>query len=317
MGGGGAKKNRVIGTSGNRVIGKAGDESTMSEMSVAEGVMRVPEARYSYYRRCHVFRRNGEQCKAPAENGEQICHAHAGQQATAVRRERERRAVLAEAVAQMRRKGRPEFEAKDLFMDFNGIQVTLAVMAQALIDGRIDCKTAGRLVVALQMASKLLWIIHRKGREGRKGNQISPEISADGRRLSKGIYHRGHRGAQREKDLTTNDTRSTPLSQAQVRSGQATEREGLPQIDLDERRLANGLLKMAATSAELPAIRGNTVAANQGEETRTAAEGAQDERNPRWVASAKMVEMGAIRRAERADIHAERANGPPGWARAA
>lgn len=61
----------------------------------------------------------------------------------------------------MRRRGRPEFEAKDLFMDFKGINLTLAVMARALIGGRIDCKTAGRLVVQLQTFSKLLWTIHR------------------------------------------------------------------------------------------------------------------------------------------------------------
>ena len=70
----------------------------------------------------------------------------------------------------------------DLFMDFKGIQVTLAVMARALIDDRIDCKTAGRLAVELQMVSKLLWMVHRKGREGRKGNQISPQIYAEERR---------------------------------------------------------------------------------------------------------------------------------------
>src|SRR5690349_24364287 len=86
---------------------------------------KPPEARYAYYRRCQVFRRNGEQCKAPAEKGSHICHAHAGQLAMAVRRERELRAVLAEAVAEMRRRGKPEFEPVDLFMDFKGIQVTL------------------------------------------------------------------------------------------------------------------------------------------------------------------------------------------------
>jgi hypothetical protein len=122
---------------------------------------RVPEARYAYYRRCQIFRKGGKQCKAPAEKGSLICYAHAGQLATAVRRERERRAVLAEAVAQMRKRGRPECEMADLFMDFKGINVTLAVMAQALIDGRIDCKTAGRLVVQLQTVSKLLWMLHR------------------------------------------------------------------------------------------------------------------------------------------------------------
>jgi hypothetical protein len=132
-----------------------------------------------------VFRKGGEQCKAPAEKGSHICYAHAGQAALAARRERERKAVLTEAVAQMRRRGKPECEMADLFMDFKGVNVTLAVMAQALIDGRIDCKTAGRLVVQLQTVSKLLWLIHRKGREGRKGSQISPQICADQRRLGK------------------------------------------------------------------------------------------------------------------------------------
>ena len=180
-------------------------------MSAMEGVIRVPEARYAYYRRCQVFRRGGEQCKAPAEKGSQICYAHAGQLATAVRRERERRAVLEEAVAQMRKRGRPECEMADLFMDFKGINVTLAVMAQALIDGRVDCKTAGRLVVQLQTVSKLLWMLHRKGREGRKELRISPQIYADGRRLDK------------EKGPTTKDTKKH--EEAKEKNWAANERE--------------------------------------------------------------------------------------------
>jgi hypothetical protein len=150
---------------------------------------RVPEARYAYYRRCQVFRKGGEQCKAPAEKGSHICYAHAGQLATAVRRERERRAVLEEAVAQMRKRGRP-CEMADLFMDFKSINVTLAVAAQAVIAGRIDCKTAGRLLVQLQTFSKLLWQIHRKGtsttearRHGEKPRL--PQIYADERRLDR------------------------------------------------------------------------------------------------------------------------------------
>jgi hypothetical protein len=142
----------------------------------------MPEARYAYYRQCQVFRRNGQQCKAPAEKGALICHAHAGQLAMAVRRERERRAVLEEAVAEMRRRGKPECEVADLFTDFKGIQVTLAVMARAVINGRIDCKTAGRLVVHLQTMSKLLWQIRRKGREGRKN---LPLINPDDTDLKK------------------------------------------------------------------------------------------------------------------------------------
>ena len=149
---------------------------------------RVPEARYSYYRRCQLFRQNGEQCKAPAEKGAQICHAHATQQAMAFRRDLELRIVLAEAVAEMRRQGRPECELADLFTDFKGIQVTLAVMSRWLIQGRIDCKTAGRLIVHLQTMSKLLWQTHRKKKpttEARRHGeqQETRGVCADGRRL--------------------------------------------------------------------------------------------------------------------------------------
>ena len=82
----------------------------------------------------------------------------------ALRRERERQAVLAEAVAEIRGKGRPEFKMADLFMDFKSIQVTLAVMMRALINGRIDCKTAGKLMVDLQTMSKLLRTHNKKAR---------------------------------------------------------------------------------------------------------------------------------------------------------
>ncbi|HEY2116816.1 MAG TPA: hypothetical protein VGJ51_17095, partial [Candidatus Angelobacter sp.] len=158
--------------------------------------VRVSEARYSYYRRCQVFRRNGEQCKAPAETGSHICYAHAGQQATAFRRDLERRIVLAEAVAEMRRRGRLECEMADLFTDFKGINMTLAVTARAVIAGRIDCKTAGRLLVHLQTMSKLLWMMHQKRTSTtearRHGEQPkmqeeaqAPQICADERRLNR------------------------------------------------------------------------------------------------------------------------------------
>jgi hypothetical protein len=188
-------------------------QSSCNPKTPAEPVQdgRIPEARYAYYRRCQVFRRNGVQCKAPAEKGAHICHAHASQLAMAVRRERERRAVLAEAVAEMRRRGRPECEMADLFTDFNGIQVTLAVMARAVITGRIDCKTAGQMVVHLQTLSKLLWQIHRKER---KGGKAIPLIHADNTDLKK---------LPKAKAVTTKDTKK---------------HEGSPQICADERRLS-------------------------------------------------------------------------------
>jgi hypothetical protein len=160
--------------------------STTEQSSQDSVVTRVPQERYAYYRRCQVFRKNGEQRKAPAEKDSHICYAHAGQQALTLRRKLQLMVVLAEVARRMRARGKPEFEVADIFMDFNAIQVTPAVMAQALIEGRIDCKTAGRLAVGLQTAAKLL------------------------------------RHCQRQ-TLTTKNTRSTPLSQAQGRSGQATE----------------------------------------------------------------------------------------------
>src|SRR5215472_1727151 len=38
---------------------------------------RVPEPRFAYYRRCQRFRKNGEQCKAPALKGGEVCYQHA------------------------------------------------------------------------------------------------------------------------------------------------------------------------------------------------------------------------------------------------
>ena len=146
---------------------------------------RVPEARYSYYRRCQVFRKGGEQCKAPAEKGAHICYAHAREQATVFRRKLQLTILLAEVVRRMRQRGKPEFEVADIFMDFNAIQVTLGVMAQAVIDGTIDCKTAGTLAIGLQTAAKVLRMIHRQGREVRKGQQIRPQIYADERSSGK------------------------------------------------------------------------------------------------------------------------------------
>jgi len=188
--GGGARKARQSPTSHViAVIGKAAHRQDGKSKVIEQGtrnrdrvIARAPEARYAYYRRCQVFRRNGVQCKAPAETGAQICHAHAGQLAMAVRRERERRAVLAEAVAEMRKRGKPDCAMADLFTDFKGIQLTTAVMARAVIKGTIDCKTAGQMVVHLQTMSKLLWVLHRKGREGRKD---LPLIGADNTDLKK------------------------------------------------------------------------------------------------------------------------------------
>jgi hypothetical protein len=168
---------------------------------------RIPEARYSYYRRCQVFRKNGEQCKGPAEKGSRICYAHAGEQAMALRRKIETAVLLAEVVRRIRARGRPDFEVADIFMDFDAMQITLAVTAQAVIDGRIDCKAAGQLAVGLQTAMKLLRMVHRKRTsttEARRHGeqQESPQISADERRLDR-------RSASSMKDAKECESQST------------------------------------------------------------------------------------------------------------
>jgi hypothetical protein len=136
------------------------------------------ELRYAYYRRCQVLRRNGEQCKAPAEQGAHICYAHARQNAMQQRRAREREAVLEEAAQRIRmhpmlswkcgKRSRITDGVGDVSADLHAIQVTLAAVTQAIIDGRIDNKTAGRLCWELQIASKLLWLKQRTSMAARR-----------------------------------------------------------------------------------------------------------------------------------------------------
>jgi hypothetical protein len=144
-----------------------------------KGSNKAPESRYAYYRRCQVFRRNGEQCKAPAEKGAVICYAHAREQATEFRRKLDLTILLAEVVRRMRARGKRDFETVDIFLDFNAIQITLAAMAQALIDGRIDCKTAGRLAIGLQTAARLLRLVHRSQRGTQKKESLTTKATKE------------------------------------------------------------------------------------------------------------------------------------------
>ncbi len=95
----------------------------------------------------------------------------------AARREAERRAVLERAAAEMRRRSRRQWTLAEILMSFNGIQTTLAVAAQALIDGSLSCKTAGRLLMDLQCMAKLL----------RQAEKHLPLIFADERRSKTGL----------------------------------------------------------------------------------------------------------------------------------
>jgi hypothetical protein len=100
----------------------------------AEQAERTPELCYAYYLRCHHFRRNGQQCKAPALKGRTLCYKHDAQAATAARRERSVRELgLPDKLTAPRKR----LEA-------------LTRIAQGLLNGAIDQRTAGRLLIKVQ-----------------------------------------------------------------------------------------------------------------------------------------------------------------------
>ncbi|HET9285781.1 MAG TPA: hypothetical protein VFR24_27840 [Candidatus Angelobacter sp.] len=96
----------------------------------------IPEKRYGYYRRCQHFRRNGQQCKAPALKGEPLCYKHQEQ-------------------ADVERRRREQFTLPPL-VDLKTVQREIGNVAQALIQDRIDEDYAGELLFELERASMAL-----------------------------------------------------------------------------------------------------------------------------------------------------------------
>ena len=112
------------------------EEQGLGTFLLQGGTRPQLEPRFAYYRRCQVVRRNGEQCKAPALKGRPLCYKH-GEQVEAARRYHElrRKLGLANGMKGPRR-----------------LQEALTEVAQGLLDGRIDYRTAARLTVELQGA---------------------------------------------------------------------------------------------------------------------------------------------------------------------
>ena len=84
---------------------------------------QIVEERYGYYRRCQRFRRNGQQCKAPAMKGADRCYKHHEQ-------------------ADIERRRREQFTLPPL-VDLRTVQRTIGEVAQALIEDRIAEDYAG------------------------------------------------------------------------------------------------------------------------------------------------------------------------------
>jgi|SRR5579864_2804955 len=97
------------------------------------------EERYGYYRRCQHFRRNGEQCKAPAMKGEPLCHQHAQ-----------------EAEMELRRLTMRQSFVLPPLRDMKTIQSSLGEVTKAIIEDRIDEEYAVELLAQLERASAAL-----------------------------------------------------------------------------------------------------------------------------------------------------------------
>jgi|ERR1043166_253631 hypothetical protein len=97
---------------------------------------QIVEERYSYYRRCQRFRRNGQQCKAPAMKDSDRCYKHQEQ-------------------ADIERRRQEQFTLPPL-VDLKTIQREIGNVAQALLEDRIDEDYAGELLQKLESASMAL-----------------------------------------------------------------------------------------------------------------------------------------------------------------
>jgi hypothetical protein len=103
---------------------------------------QIVEERYGYYRRCQRFRRNGQQCKAPAMKDADRCYKHQEQ-------------------ADIERRRRKQFTLPPL-VDLKAVQRTIGDVAQALLEDRIDEDYAGELLQSLESASIRLRSVPRR-----------------------------------------------------------------------------------------------------------------------------------------------------------
>ena len=97
---------------------------------------QIVEARYGYYRRCQRFRKNGQQCKAPAMKDADVCYKH-----------QER--------GDIERRRRAQYTLPPL-VDLTTVQRAIGDVAQALVQDRIDEDYAGELLHRLEKASLML-----------------------------------------------------------------------------------------------------------------------------------------------------------------
>lgn len=112
-------------------------DASISAEDQPEGLQgQIVEARYGYYRRCQRFRKNGQQCKAPAMRDADVCYKHQGQ-------------------ADIERRRRAQYTMPPL-VDLATVQRSIGDVTQALWQDRIDEDYAGELLQKLEEASATL-----------------------------------------------------------------------------------------------------------------------------------------------------------------
>lgn len=109
------------------------------------------EAQYDYYRRCRAQKLSGEQCKAPAMKGHDICRKHAEHREKALLAEGQRRDFAARASANQDGK-----DATVILGDAKSLQGTIRDLMQAMLDGRLDEDVAGAMLDELALRHGLL-----------------------------------------------------------------------------------------------------------------------------------------------------------------
>jgi hypothetical protein len=133
---------------------RVGHQQEMNKIHCWEALLKLLESqtkatdrkvlateRYAYYRRCRLFRANGEQCKAPAMKGQSICNRHAEQL------ERERRWA----------EQRCEFYSRPGvgLASRQAIQKTLNQLAREILAGRIERRVIASVITDLQTIMRL------------------------------------------------------------------------------------------------------------------------------------------------------------------
>jgi hypothetical protein len=123
--------------------------------SRAENCGRAEE-RYSYYRRCQEYMKDRQQCRCPAQKGSDTCRNHAEQKEMAERRMAQKVEVMGRAAEKMSQATGWRHAIEDVFLSRRGVQAAINEAALALIENRLDEKSAKELVVELQSAMGVL-----------------------------------------------------------------------------------------------------------------------------------------------------------------